>query len=282
VDDRSITLGKLVGALLLFVMGFSLSRALSRGFGRLVLSRLSAPGAAYAFERLTFYGLVVVFFLVALRLVSIPLTAFALLGGALAIGLGFGSQNIINNFISGLIVLVERPMKVGDIVDVEGVSGIVERVGPRSTRVRTFDNLHIIVPNSSFLERNVVNWTLSDLTVRRNVSVGVAYGSDPREVSRLIRRALDEHGRVLKTPAPQVFFWDFGDNALVFKAYFWLQLLPNTSFFEIESDVRHRIHNLFGEAHITIAFPQRDVHLDSLRPIDVRMVRDDEPPTEPS
>jgi len=219
---------------------------------------------------------------VAMRLVSIPLTAFALLGGALAIGLGFGSQNIINNFISGLIVLVERPMKVGDIVDVDGVSGVVERVGPRSTRVRTFDNLHIIVPNSSFLERNVVNWTLSDLTVRRNVSVGVAYGSDPRETSKLIRRALDEHGRVLKTPTPQVFFWDFGDNALVFKAYFWLQLQPNTSFYEIESDVRHRIHKLLSEAQITIAFPQRDVHLDTVRPLDVRMVRDDEPPTEPS
>jgi small-conductance mechanosensitive channel len=280
VDDRSISLGKLLGALLLFVMGFSLSRALARITGRLVYSRLSAPGAAYAFERLTFYGLVVVFFLVALRLVAIPLTAFALLGGALAIGLGFGSQNVINNFISGLIVLVERPMKVGDIVDVDGVSGIVERVGPRSTRVRTFDNLHIIVPNSSFLERNVVNWTLSDLTIRRNVSVGVAYGSDARETSRLIRRALDEHGRVLKTPAPQVFFWEFGDNALVFRAYFWLQLQPNTSFFETESDVRHRIYNLLAEAGITIAFPQRDVHLDTLRPLDVRMVRDDEPPSD--
>jgi len=275
IDDRAITLGKLLGALLLFLMGFSLSRALARGAGRLIFARMSVPGAAYAFERLTFYGLLVVFFLIALRLVSIPLTAFALLGGALAIGLGFGSQNIINNFISGLIVLVERPMKVGDIVDVDGVSGIVERVGPRSTRVRTFDNLHIIVPNSTFLERNVVNWTLSDLTVRRNVSVGVAYGSDPRETSRLIRRAVDEHGRVLKTPQPQVFFWDFGDNALIFKSYFWIQLQPNTSFYEIESDVRHRIHKLLAEARITIAFPQRDVHLDTRHPLDVRMVRED-------
>ena len=280
VDDRSITVGKLLLASVLFVLAFSLSRFFSSLAGRLLYRRLLEPGAALAFQSLTFYGLLVAFLLVALRTVNIPLTAFALLGGALAIGIGFGSQNVISNFISGLILLVERPIKVGDVVDVEGVAGIIDRVGPRSTQIRTFDNLHIIVPNSMLLEQKVVNWTLSDDTLRRKIVVGVSYDAPVREVAKLILRAIDEHGRVLKKPEPKAHFQDFGDNALVFHAFFWVQLDSRVSFLEIESDLRHRIFHLFRDAGISIAFPQRDVHLDAPRPIEVRMLppSDGEPP----
>jgi small-conductance mechanosensitive channel len=279
VDDRPISVGKLLVAFVLFAVSISLSRVLARGIGRLLYRRLLEPGAAEAFQSLTFYGLLVAFFLFALRTVNIPLTAFALLGGALAIGLGFGSQNVIGNFISGLILLVERPIKVNDIVEVDGVNGIVERVGPRSTRIRTFDNLHIIVPNSAFLDRNVVNWTLSDQVVRRSILVGVGYDSSPRDVQRLVLRALEEHGVVLRNPPPKVLLGDFGADSLVFRAYFWLRLEPNVSFLDIESDLRRRILQLFREAGIVISFPQRDVHFDAAQPIAVRVLP--QPPEEP-
>ena len=272
VDDRSITLGKIVLASVLFVLAFSLSRFIATVLGRFLYRRVLDSGAALAFQSLTFYGLLVAFFLVALRTVNIPLTAFALLGGALAIGLGFGSQNIIGNFISGLILLVERPIKVGDVVDVDGVAGVIDRVGPRSTQIRTFDNLHIIVPNSMLLEQKVVNWTLSDDTIRRQINLGVSYDAPVRDVARLIMRALDEHGLVLRKPEPKVFFQDFGDNALVFRIYFWMRLNGRAGFMEVESDLRHRILHLFRDAGITIAFPQRDVHFDSAQPLEVRVL----------
>ena len=139
----------------------------------------------------------------------------------------------------------------------------------------TGDNIEIVVPNSSFLENNVINWTLSEPKVRIHVSVGVVYGSPTREVTRLLRKAVDEHGRVLKSPAPIVLFTEFGDNSLNFEVHFWITMRKIMDRRMIESDVRYRIDNLFNDAGIVIAFPQRDVHLDTRQPLDVRVMSDD-------
>ncbi|MCP5056058.1 MAG: mechanosensitive ion channel [bacterium] len=273
VDDQPITVGKVARALLLFVLGFLVSRLLSRMAGRLFSRRRHIDsGAAVAAQGLTFYLLLVVFFLIALDMVNIPLTAFTIAGGALALGVGLGAQNIINNFISGLILLVERPIKVGDICEVDATRGMVEHIGPRSTRVRTFDNIHIIVPNSAFLEKNVINWTLSDNIVRASVDVGVVYGSSTEDVVRVIEEVLEEIDDVLDSPKPQVLFMEFGDNALQFRAYFWIRVSEMLSRIRIASDVRFGIDRVFREAGLTIAFPQRDVHLDATEPIEVRML----------
>ncbi|MFG0315709.1 MAG: mechanosensitive ion channel family protein, partial [Planctomycetota bacterium JB042] len=209
-------------------------------------------------------------------------TAFTILGGAFAIGIGFGSQNLMNNFISGLILLVERPIRVGDLIQVGDLLGIVERIGARSTLVRKPSNVDIIVPNSTFLESNVINWTLSDDTYRTWVSVGVVYGSPLREVSKLLRKAVDEHGLVLKSPEPTLLFTDFGDDALQFEIHFWIRMRREMDRRRVESDVRFRIDGLFREAGIVIAFPQRDVHLDTARPLQVRVApaEGDEPEEE--
>ena len=181
----------MIGALVIFLIGWMLAQ----GGGGACSACGSFRGCASRRERPTpssrspFYFLLTVAFLTALRMVQIPLTAFAFVGGALAIGVGFGSQNIVNNFISGIILLVERPIKRSDLVDVGGIFGNVEQIGLRSTRIRTGDNVHIIVPNASFLESNVVNWTHSDPKVRVSVSVGVAYGSPDAR-----RRAADPPG----------------------------------------------------------------------------------------
>jgi len=271
VDDRPITVGKLFLVLVLLTLGFRIARVTSALVGRRILPRFRVPvGASAALESITYYVGVVAVSLIALRAVNIPLTAFTLIGGALAIGIGFGSQNIVNNFISGLILLIERPIGAGDLIELEGVLGTVEQIGARSTRLRTFDNTHVLVPNSFFLENKFVNWTLSDNVVRGSVEVGVAYGSPTGQVASLLLRAARERDHVLSWPEPLVRFTSFGDNALLFTLYFWVR--PLSQRWDVESALRFRIDELFREAGITIAFPQRDIHLDSSRPVEVRVV----------
>jgi small-conductance mechanosensitive channel len=273
VDDRSITVGKIVLALILILVGTIVSRIVARLLRRRVFERMSMDASlAASLQTITLYVLILFFFLAALRFVAIPLTALTFVGGALAIGVGFGSQNVVNNFISGLILMVERPIKVGDMIEVSGTYGKVERIGGRSTRVRSGNNTHVIVPNSTFLEKEVLNWTLSDKRLRTQVDVGVAYGSPTRDVAKLLTRAAQEHGQILKNPAPEVLFMNFGDNSLEFRVYFWITVRQILDRLRIQSDIRFRIDHLFRDAGITIAFPQRDVHLDLGRPLEVRMV----------
>jgi small-conductance mechanosensitive channel len=203
--------------------------------------------------------------------VHIPLTVFTMIGGAVALGVGFGSQNIVNNFISGLILHAERPVRVGDLIQFNDQFGVVEEIGPRSTRVITPSNLEVIVPNSSLLESNVVNWTLSNRMVRSRVRVGVAYGSPTRELSRLLVQAAAESEMVLPSPEPFVLFTDFAENSLNFELHFWIQMSTITEHQRIESEIRYRIEESFSRAGISMPFPQRDVHLQLNRPLDIRL-----------
>lgn len=274
VQDSPITVQKIVIGIILLLVGLYGSRVIARWFGGRFLPRFGLnEGAVAALQSLLFYLLVLTVVMLSLRIVNVPLTAFTILGGALAIGIGFGSQNIVNNFISGLILLAERPIRVGDLVEIDELVGVIEHIGPRSTRVRSPSNMDIIVPNSSFLEKNVVNWTLTDDRYRTHVSVGVIYGSPTRDVVRLIRKSLDEHGKVLDKPEPIVLFADFGDNALIFEAHFWVRMRRIMERRMIESDIRARIDSLFREAGLVIAFPQRDVHIDSQRPIQIELLQ---------
>jgi len=201
-DDNPITPGKILIALSVFVLGLWLARTIRRLLSKRLLPRLGFDtGASSAFGSLAFYGLLVAAFLFALRTVNIPLTAFAVVGGALAIGVGFGSQTILSNFISGVLLLIERPIRTGDLVEVAEIVGTVESIGLRSTRIRTPDNFHIIVPNASFLESNVINWTHEDPKLRLRVQVGVAYGSPTRRVEELLVEVASEHPRTLPQPA---------------------------------------------------------------------------------
>jgi small-conductance mechanosensitive channel len=270
--SRGVTIGKSVGALLLFVIGYWVASRLARRFERLLVGRFGLkPAQARTVRRwaLTLAGFVLL--VLTLNLARIPLTVFAFLGGALAIGVGFGTQTIIRNFISGLIVLMERQVQVGDTIEVDGVTGTVEEVNLRSSTVRAFDGVEAIIPNSSLLENRVTNWTKSDLRIRRVVKVGVAYGSPVRKVSDLLLDCLDRHGLVLKEPEPVVLFEDFGDSALVFGMYFWLEMKPGVVSTVVMSDLRFMVHKALEEAGIAVPFPQRDVHLDASRPLQVQI-----------
>ncbi|NNL65512.1 MAG: mechanosensitive ion channel [Myxococcales bacterium] len=273
VGGTPLTMGKVISAFLFLGLGGLVARQVSRALGRRVFPRMGFDeGGAHAFEQLTFYVLLVSVVLIALRIVQIPLTAFAVVGGALAIGIGFGSQNVVNNFISGLILLAERPIKVGDMIQLDDVWGNVERIGLRSTRIRTGDNVHIIVPNATFLETNVTNWTHRNPEVRLKIPVGVIYGSPVADVKRLLLQAITEHPRILEKPEPIVLFRSFGDDSLLFEMWFWVRIQNYTSRAIVESDIHERVDELFREAGLVIAFPQRDVHLDAARPLEITMV----------
>jgi small-conductance mechanosensitive channel len=277
IDGRALTVGKVTIALLVLLFGIPIARLLIRKISERLFTRIGlSPASSAAFQALFFYAVVACLTVFALWVSEIPLTIFTLAGGAIAIGVGFGSQRIINNFVSGLILLVERPIKVGDLIEVGDTFGEVESIGARSTKIKSFDNFHIIVPNSAFLEQNVVNWTHSDNLVRISLRVGVAYGSPTRQVEELILQAVGELDQVIVPPEPVVLFEEFGDSALIFEALFWILMKRPMDRRRSLSAVRFRIDELFRENGIVIAFPQRDVHLESLKPIEVRLM-DDQP-----
>ncbi|MDH3236972.1 MAG: mechanosensitive ion channel [Deltaproteobacteria bacterium] len=273
IDERAIRVRQLLMVLIVLLGGLLLLKQGLRLFRKRVLPKTTLkPNEAIALTKIIYYFGVLLIFLLCMHLLHLPITAFAFLGGALAIGVGFGAQNLLNNFISGFIIMAERPIRLGDLIEIEGSFAKVENIGPRCTRIRTGDNIHILVPNSHFLEKSIVNWTLSDQKVRANVTVGVIYGSPVREVERLLVKAARENEKVLREPEPFVLFRDFGDNALIFFLYFWLTMETMTERLLLESSLRFRIDDLFQEAGIVIAFPQRDVHLDTTRPLELKFI----------
>ena len=260
-EGYSVTVSKLVIAVLVFLSSFFLSSWGSKWIKNRMINRFKASiTAANAVQRISFYILWVAFALIALNIVKIPLTAFAFLGGAFAVGIGFGMQNIFNNLISGFIVIFSRPFKVNDIVEVAGTAGIVEDIGSRSTTIKTWDGLDVVLPNRYFLENSVTNWTGSDLKKREILKVGVSYDSDSRAVEKILLDVVGGHSSVLKNPAPFVLFKNFGDDALEFEVYFWIELRKSSGA-KVSSDLRHHIAAVFRREGINIPYPQRDIHI---------------------
>lgn len=231
-----------------------------------VAKRLQKSGATadtvHLVKRVLYVISLVILVFTLLELFNVPLTAFAFLSGAIAIGFGFGAQNIINNFISGWILMWERPIRIGDFLEVDGAKGTVEAINTRSTRIRRVDGVHLLIPNSKLLENTVVNWTLIDRLARTSVRVGVAYGSDCAKVAELIAQAVAAQDDILTDPQPAVIFDNFGDNALEFEVFFWVNATVERDLRRIRSNVRFAIDASFNQAGIVIAFPQRDVHID--------------------
>jgi potassium efflux system protein len=273
LDAHPVTLGRLIVAILLLIFGLYLSKYVVTRVARRIRPHTSLRESTSAtIEKIVLYSAYVLVILWALAIIDIPLAAFAFVGGALAIGVGFGAQNIINNFISGFIIMAEHPIRIGDLVEVDKVLGRVEEIGARCTQIRTGENIHILVPNSKFLETNITNWTFSDNKIRTKVVVGVAYGSPVREVERILVTAVEEEPRVLKDEKPVVVFNDFGNSALIFEVYFWISVKTVMERKLLESHIRFRVDEMFRGAGIVIAFPQRDTHLDSKEPLQIRLL----------
>ena len=206
-----------------------------------------------------------------LNLARIPLTVFAFLGGALAIGIGFGTQTIIKNFISEIIILFEQKIRVGDIVELNGITGHVTAVDMRASTARGFDGVEALVSNSVFLENQVVNWTYSNSRIRRELKVGITYGSPVGQAVEIIAGCAEDHGLILKSPKPEVFLEDFGDNALNLTLLYWVEMSSGFNARRVDSDLRFAIEKRLSEAKIAISYPQRDVHVDTTTPIRVEL-----------
>jgi small-conductance mechanosensitive channel len=262
IADQSVTLGGLLLIPTLAVVGFWITKYLVRLLTAKLTNRNTDPNIIHLVRRLLYAIAISIIAITVLDIINVPITAFAFLSGAIAIGFGFGAQNIINNFISGWILMWEKPIRIGDFLEVESAKGVVEEINTRSTRFRRVDGVHMLIPNSKLLENTIVNWTLVDKLMRTSVQIGVAYGSPAKKVAALILQATEEQEGVLATPKPQVIFEDFGDNALIFEVNFWIHSNVEGGLRMAKSNVRFRLDELFAENNIVIAFPQRDIHID--------------------
>jgi len=269
---NDIHLNQIIIAILTIYFGIFLSKR----FTALVQKRLEKFGkidhqTAFVLQKILSYILVTIVVLVAMPIAGIPITVFTVLGGAVAIGVGFGAQNLFNNLISGIILMVERPIRIGDIIEHDGKEGKVADIGNRCVRIRRTDGIDVLVPNSYFLEQDVINWTLFDSDVRGSLSIGVAYGSDVNQVKLLMERAAREHPKIKQNLEILVLFEDFGDNALLFNLLFWTTVTRPMDLRRIQSELRFALDESFKAANISIAFPQRDVHLDTSKPLEINI-----------
>lgn len=258
--DAVLTPMLVLTAVGMFILSLILSKLLQGLLKRRVMPRLKLDrGIEFALLRFIHYAILGLGIYVSLQTVGLDLTVLAGFLALLGVGIGFGLQNITSNFISGIILLLERPVKIGDRITVDDMIGDVQRINLRTTLINTLDNISVIVPNAKLLENNVVNWSYGDRRVRVHVPVGVAYGSDMELVRRLLLQVAEEHEHVLKDPPAKVFFEEFGDSSLNVDLRVWLGdslHQPST-----KSDLNFAIDKIFRENDVEIPFPQRDLHI---------------------
>jgi potassium-dependent mechanosensitive channel len=272
-SSRGVTVGKSIGSLILFLLSYLVASYFTRRMQKVLVSRFGmGEQQSKVLRRWIMAVAAFILLLLTLNLARIPLSVFAFLGGALAIGVGFGTQTLIKNFICGILILIERKVQVGDIVDVDGVVGRVTSVDTRASTVLGFDGVETVIPNSTFLEQKVTNWTHSDKRQRQKLRIGVAYGSDVELVRKLLAESVSGHGLVLAEPPPMVLFEDFGDNALMFAINYWIDLGSGVNSHLIASDLRFIIERRFADSGVAVPFPQRDVHLLSEHPLRVEVL----------
>ena len=216
-------------------------------------------GRSYAVTRIIRIVIYLVGFFVGLSLLQIEVAALWAAGAALLVGVGIGLQQTFNDFFCGLILLIEGPVEVGNVIEVDGFIGRVSEIGLRTSKVRTRDDIMIIVPNSHLITDNIINWSHNRRPLRFHVDIGVAYGSDVALVTELLERAAEEHESILERPASQVMFRGFGDSALDFKLFFYSQEPWRIE--TVKSDLRYKINALFGEHGVSVPFPQQDLWL---------------------
>jgi len=259
IGTLQISIGGVLSLILILAITFGISSFIKIIIEDEILVHTKLPKGVPAAISVTIrYFIITLGVLMALGAAGIDLGKFGLLAGALGVGIGFGLQNIVNNFISGLILVYERPVNVGDTIEVENLMGTVNRIGIRSSNVRTYDGAEVVVPNGNLISNQLINWTLSDNKRRVELKVGTAYGTDPNVVLELLKKVAMNHEDVLKTPEPRALFEEFGDSSLNFRLLFWV---PFEMGIGAKSDIAIGVYNIFEENNIEIPFPQVDLHV---------------------
>jgi len=266
VNQRPLTIMSIVLGIVILLVFVLISKGLRKLLKTRVFDKYQLDeGIQLVILKLTHYLLVGLGIIIAVQSIGLNLTSLAVVFGLLSVGIGFGLQNVASNFVSGLIILFERPIKIGDRITIGDVWGDVVNISLRATLVRTVDNITIIVPNSEFISSQVINWSHGDPKVRVHILVGVAYGSDVPLVIKSLLEVADNHPDVMKDPAPRVWFTDFGDSSLNFELLVWTPDPKKRH--DIISELNRGIDNIFRRNKIQIPFPQRDLHVRSSVPI---------------
>jgi potassium efflux system protein len=261
----TFSLGSMLAFVLTLWASWLLARLLSFTLNEEVFPRVRMPpGVPFALATFARYTVLVIGFVAAIGTLGFSLDRVTLLLSALGVGIGFGLQNVVNNFVSGVMLLFERPIRVGDRVELEGLLGDVTSIGIRASKVRTFDGADVIVPNADFISARVTNWTLADRKRRLIMPVGVAYGTNPRRVIEILERVAKSHPEILPHPEPVAVFRGFGDSSLDFEIRAWTE--SDRGWIAVQSDLAVATNDAFAEAGIEIPFPQRDLHLKSVAP----------------
>ncbi|MGD9392708.1 MAG: mechanosensitive ion channel, partial [Chromatiales bacterium] len=269
IGDISLVPSKLFLGLVIFLLFWMIARLLQRTASNFLQTRDPASrGARQSFITLLAYVLITIGFLVSLSAAGLDLSNIAIIAGALSVGIGFGLQNIVSNFISGIILLFERPIRPGDWIRVGTTEGYVRNVRIRSTIIETFDRAEVLVPNSDLLSNQVVNMTLTDGMGRIIIPVGVAYGSNTKKVREIILRVAKDHPQVIQNEPgvvpPRVLFRDFADSSLLFELRCFVKNIDYRLI--VESDLRYAIDDAFRAEEIEIPFPQRVVYMHQVPP----------------
>jgi small-conductance mechanosensitive channel len=263
IGELRLSAGDLAAFVITVLAAFQVSRFLRFALEEDVYPRMElSRGTPYAVSALTHYTVIFLGFLLAIIATGIDLTRFAIVAGAFGVGIGFGLQNIVNNFVSGLILLTERPLQVGDTIERGEMFGRVERIGIRSSTVRTAQGAEVIVPNAELISERVINWTHSDRLRRVDLPIGVAYGSDPKRVIAVLLEVAKSHPDVLSSPEPTVLFMGFGESSLDFELRAWTDEFQ--SFLDVRSSLGVGALEALRRAGIEIPFPQRDLHIRSV------------------
>jgi len=267
MNQRPITITSILAGLVILLVFILLSRGLRKIIRTRLFPRYKLDeGIQLAILKVLHYLMVGLGVIIAVQSIGLNLTSLAVVFGLLSVGIGFGLQNIVSNFISGLIILFERPIKIGDRITIGDVLGDVENISLRATHIRTIDNIAIIVPNSEFITSQVINWSHGDPKIRIHVPVGVAYGSDVPLVMSSLLEVARNHREVLKDPPPKVWFKEFGNSSLDFEVLAWIPDPKKRP--DIISDFNKGIDDIFRKNKIQIPFPQRDLHIRSSVPIE--------------
>jgi small-conductance mechanosensitive channel len=260
LGGNDISLWKLLYFSLMIFLLFYLSGKLKKLLETKALKHYSDIGVRQSVATIIRYCIILLGLVIILQSSGIDLSTITILVGALGVGIGFGLQNITNNFVSGIVILFERPIKVGDRIDVGGTMGKVAAISPRATTIITNDNIAIIVPNSEFISGRVINWSYNDDKVRFKVPVSVAYGCDIRFVEKILLDVASNNPDILKEPPPVARINEFGDSGIQFELRVWSSSLMHFQG-KLMSDINFAIYEKFKEHHITIPFPQRDIHI---------------------
>jgi small-conductance mechanosensitive channel len=268
VGDTPVTFGDIVQALIILVIGWALSRGIRMAIRRVGQKEsVGRQAALYTVSRLTHYAIIILAFLIALSSIGLDFTSLALVAGALSVGIGFGLQSIVNNFVSGLIILFERTLRVGDYIELDnGLTGTVKAINVRSTLINTNDNIDIVVPNSEFVTTRLTNWTLAEHILRMRIPFGVAYGSDKELVKKAAIEACENVTYTLThMPGrePDVWLVEYGDNSLNFLLLVWVNRQGARRPTRTRAAYLWELETKLREYGIEIPFPQRDLHLRS-------------------